>query len=109
MKAITRGRSRKEVIEDEGVKKIFREKTQELWESSVRTGMCTMLGLICWILYRRGWHKDKLNQLIDDVITALRMPTTPQGQLDNSMIVQYMADKGVDPMRIYDNVQCVVL
>ncbi len=105
MKAITRGRTRKEVVEDDGVKQILKEQTKGLIEKSVRTGMCTMIGVVLYVLYKRGWHKDKLNALIDDIIAILRMPETPQGHLDNGMVVKYMASKGVDPMRIYNEVK----
>lgn len=105
MKSITRGRTRKEVVEDEGVKQIFREQTKDLMEKSVRTGMCTMLGLVLCVLYKRGWHKDKLNLLIDDVIAILRLPSLPQGSLDNGEVVKYMQNKGVDPLRVYSEIR----
>lgn len=105
VKAITRGRTRKEVVEDEGVRQIFREQTRSLMEKSVRTGMCTMLGVVLCILYKRGWHKDRLNMLVDDVISILRLPSMPQGSLDNAEVVTYMQGKGIDPLRVYNEIR----
>lgn len=74
-------------------------------ERGIVSGVCSNTAALCYILYKRGWHKENINKLIDDIIGLYDMPPIFGRYLDNSDVIFYLKEKGIDVMRVQDHIK----
>lgn len=83
----------------------LKETIKQEREKGITSGMCTALAAVCYIKYKIGWHKEDINKLIDDVISLLDMPPIFGKSMDNSDVILYLQDKGIDVMRVQEHIK----
>lgn len=71
-------------------------------QQSIRTGMVSMLALVEMILLKRGWHKENVQKLQDDVEALLTVPDILGKTFDNKDVLEYVQNRGIEPMNIFD-------
>ena len=66
-----------------------------------------VMAAVLYVLYKRGWHKDRLLKLYDDVCVFLALPPLLYGKVFNDIeIEKYLEDAlGIDWSKIRKSIQ----
>ena len=56
-----------------------------------------VVAAVLYVLYKRGWHKEQITKLYDDIVALFSMPAVFGKYLDNEQVQQELTDKcGID-------------
>jgi hypothetical protein len=77
---------------------------KEAYQTTQRALECVapaVVAAVLYVLYKRGWHKDRLCKLYDDIIALFDMPAVFGQYLDNEQVQDELTRKcGIDWNRL---------
>ena len=87
------------------VKRLSAKECEALSRECIDNAFPAVMAAVLYVLYKRGWHKDKLIKLYDDVCDLLAMPPIFGKHLDDREVERFLEDKiGID----WDKIRKVV-
>lgn len=73
---------------------------------AIETVAPAVVGAVLYILYRRGWHKDKLLTLYKEVVCLFKYPQAFDKWLDDESVKKLLAERvGIDWKELVDAVK----
>lgn len=88
------------------VKRLTSKECLNLSKQATDNAFPAIMAAVLFVLYKRGWHKDKCVKLYDDVCALLSMPPVFGKHLDDRQIEAYLEDKlGIDWNKIRNSVE----
>ena len=78
-------------------KRLSHSEAVTVTETALRTVAPAVTAAVLFVLYRRGWHKDRLHTLYKEIVFFFSSPAHFDKWLTNEEIESYIADKvGID-------------
>lgn len=88
------------------VKRLSKKEGAAVSRQAVDSAFPAVMAAVIFVLYKRGWHKDRLLKLYDDVCAFLAMPAVFGKHLDDRQIEDYLEKKiGIDWNKIRKCIQ----
>lgn len=88
------------------VKRLSKKEGAAVSRQAANSAFPAIMAAVLYVLYKRGWHKDRLSKLYDDVCALLAMPSIFGKHLDDVQIEKYLTDKiGIDWNKIRECIQ----
>ncbi len=71
---------------------ITEQQAYDIWIESFNSTFQTVLSIVLYVLIRRGWHREALVKLFNDVIDAVNTPIEVFGkEVDDLYIQEYIS------------------
>jgi hypothetical protein len=87
-------------------KRLSRSEERELTSRVRETFVPAVTSAILYVLYRRGWHKDKLHGLYKDIVALFKYPQAFDKWLDDITIQNVLSERiGIDWQELVDAVK----
>lgn len=87
-------------------KRLSRSEERELTSRVRETFVPAVTAAILYVLYRRGWHKDKLHGLYKDIVALFKYPQAFDKWLDDITIQNVLSERiGIDWQELVDAVK----
>jgi hypothetical protein len=88
------------------VKRLSKKEGAAVSRQAADSAFPAVMAAVLFVLYKRGWHKDRLLKLYDDVCAFLAMPAVFGKHLDDRQIEDYLEKKiGIDWSKIRKCIQ----
>ena len=79
------------------VKRLSKAESMAISRTAADSAFPAIMAAVLFVLYKRGWHKDRLIKLYDDVCALLTMPSIFGQYLDDRQIEEYLTKQvGID-------------
>ena len=71
--------------------RITEQQAYDLWVESFNSTFQTVLSIVLYVVIKRGWHRDAVVKLFNDVIDAVNTPIKVFGkELDDLYVQEYI-------------------
>ena len=88
------------------IKRLSAKECNAISQEAADSAFPAIMAAVIFVLYKRGWHKDKLLKLYDDVCAFLAMPSILGKHIDDRQVEKYLEDKiGIDWSKIRSCIQ----
>lgn len=88
------------------IKRLTAKECNAVSREAANNAFPAIMAAVLLVLYKRGWHKDRLLKLYDDVCDLLVMPPVFGKNFDDREIEKFLADKlGIDWNKMRDCIQ----
>lgn len=82
-------------------KRLSKQEAMQTTQTALECVAPAVVAAVLFTLYKRGWHKDRICKLYDDIICMFSMPEVFGQRLDDEMIEKYLTEKiGIDWTRL---------
>jgi DNA-binding GntR family transcriptional regulator len=89
-----------------GPKRLSHKEAMAMTQNALEVVAPAVVGAVLYILYRRGWHKDKLVTLYKEIVNFFMYPQAFDRYLTDIEIKDYLSEKlGIDWQEIIDAVK----
>lgn len=72
------------------VKRLSKKEGDAISRQAANSAFPAIMAAVLFVLYKRGWHKDRLLKLYDDVCAFLAMPPVFGKHLDDRQIEDFL-------------------
>lgn len=88
------------------IRRLSAAECDNLSRQAADTAFPAVVAAVLYVLYRRGWHKDKLLKLYDDVCAFLTFPVIFGKELSNEDVQEYLEKRiGIDWNKIRKSIR----
>lgn len=88
------------------IKRLTAKECNAVSREAANSAFPAVMAAVIFVLYKRGWHKDRLLKLYDDVCAFLAMGTIFGKCFDDEQVKSYLVKKiGIDWSKIKSCIQ----
>lgn len=87
-------------------KRLSNKEARDTTQRALECVAPAVVSAVLYVLYKRGWHKDRITKLYDDIVALFSMPAVFGKYLDNETVQAELTKKcGIDWQRLVDVVK----
>lgn len=75
------------------IKRLTAKECDAVSREAANSAFPAIMAAVIFVLYKRGWHKDRLLKLYDDVCAFLAMPSILGKHFDDKQVEDYLEKK----------------
>ena len=87
-------------------KRLSNKEARQTTQRALECVAPAIVSAVLYVLYKRGWHKDRITKLYDDIVALFNMPAVFGKHLDNESVQKFLTEKcGIDWQRLINVVK----
>ena len=84
----------KGLIEVKAHRRIEEQQAYDMWLENLNNTITSTVAMVLYVVIQRGWHRDKVIKLFDDIVATLSTPIKVFGkEVDDLYIQDYISKK----------------